>query len=98
MKIDVNNIKEFDVFHKQVFNNNNSNNISFSEILKNSLSKVNQLQLESQKLNEQLAIGNVENVHQVIIAAQKAELALQFTLQIRNKILDAYNEIMRMSI
>lgn len=98
MKIDVNNIKEFDVFHKQVFNNNNSNNISFSEILKNSLSKVNQLQLESQKLNEQLAIGNVENVHQVIIAAQKAELALQFTLQIRNKILDAYNEIMRISI
>jgi len=98
LKIDVNNIKEFDVFHKQVFNNNNSNNISFSEILKNSLSKVNQLQLESQKLNEQLAIGNVENVHQVIIAAQKAELALQFTLQIRNKILDAYNEIMRISI
>lgn len=98
MKIDVNNINEFDVFNKQVFNNNNSNNISFSEILKNSLSKVNQLQLESQKLNEQLAIGNVENVHQVIIAAQKAELALQFTLQIRNKILDAYNEIMRISI
>lgn len=98
MKIDVNNIKEFDVFNKQVFNNNNSNKISFGEILKNSLLKVNQLQLESQKLNEQLAIGNVENVHQVIIAAQKAELALQFTLQIRNKILDAYNEIMRMSI
>jgi len=98
LKIDVNNIKEFDVFNKQVFNNNNSNKISFGEILKNSLLKVNQLQLESQKLNEQLAIGNVENVHQVIIAAQKAELALQFTLQIRNKILDAYNEIMRMSI
>lgn len=97
MKIDFNNINEFDISHKQALSNN-KNHISFSEILKSSLLKVNQLQLESQKLNEQLAIGNVDNVHQVVIAAQKAELALQFTIQIRNKILDAYNEIMRMSI
>jgi len=74
------------------------NSISFSDMLKNSIEKVNQLQLESQNLNNQLVTGNIDNVHQVVIASQKAELALQFTIQIRNKILDAYNEIMRMSI
>ncbi len=67
-------------------------------MLKDSIQKVNQLQLESQNLNNQLVAGNIDNVHQVVIASQKAELALQFTLQVRNKILDAYNEIMRMSI
>jgi len=74
------------------------NSISFSDMLKNNIEKVNQLQLESQNLNNQLVTGNIDNVHQVVIASQKAELALQFTIQIRNKILDAYNEIMRMSI
>lgn len=74
------------------------NRLSFSDMLKNSIEKVNQLQLESQSLNNKLVTGNIDNVHQVVIASQKAELALQFTLQVRNKILDAYNEIMRMSI
>jgi len=71
---------------------------SFSDILNKSLNEVNQLLLNSEEWNERLALGQVENVHQVVIASQKAELALQFTMQIRNKILDAYNEIMRMTV
>lgn len=71
---------------------------SFSDILNKNLNEVNQLLLDSNEWNEKLALGQVENVHQVIIATQKAELALQFTMQIRNKILDAYNEIMRMTV
>ena len=72
--------------------------MSFSQMLNNSIEQVNQLQLESQNLNNQLITGGIENAHQVIIATQKAEMALQFTIQIRNKILDAYSEIMRMPI
>lgn len=75
-----------------------SNKTSFSDILNSSLNEVNQLLLESQEWNNKLALGQVENVHQVVIATQKAELAMQFTMQIRNKILDAYNEIMRMPV
>lgn len=92
--INTNNLKLLDTLGS----GDNKNNLSFSEMLKDSIQKVNQLQLESQNLNNQLVAGNIDNVHQVVIASQKAELALQFTLQVRNKILDAYNEIMRMSI
>lgn len=97
MKIDfsnINNLKTPDAFIR----NNKDNNISFSKILEDNLDKVNQLQLGSQNLNSQLVTGEIDNVHQVVAASQKAELALQFTIQIRNKILDAYNEIMRMPI
>lgn len=74
------------------------NKLSFSEMLHGSIKEVNQLLLKSEDLNNMLALGQVENIHQVVITSQKAELALQYTIQIRNKILDAYNEIMRMSI
>jgi len=45
-----------------------------------------------------LVLGESHNVHEVIIAAEKAELALQLTNKFRNKVLDAYNEIMRMQL
>ena len=38
------------------------------------------------------------SIHSVVLAGEKAEVALQLTLQIRNKVLDAYNEVMRMQI
>lgn len=75
-----------------------SEGVSFSEFLNNAISDVNKLQLESESLNEAFAMGKNDNLHQVMIAAEKAEIALQFTVQIRNKILDAYQEIMRMPI
>ena len=40
----------------------------------------------------------MENVHEATIAAEKAALALELTVQIRNKVVEAYQEIMRMSI
>ena len=43
----------------------------------------------------QFAAGKTDKV---LIAVEKADIALQFTLQVRNKIIDAYNEIMRMQI
>jgi flagellar hook-basal body complex protein FliE len=79
-------------------NKNEKEKHSFRELLVEELQKVNSLQKNSEYLNSKLILGEVENIHQVMIAAEKADLALQLTLQIRNKILDAYNEIMRMQI
>ena len=70
----------------------------FSEYLKNAVKETNTLLLESEKLADQFAAGRTDNIHEVLIAAEKASIALQFTTEIRNKILDAYNEIMRMQI
>lgn len=75
-----------------------SEGTSFADFLNNAVSEVNKLQLDSEQLNEAFAMGKTDNIHQVMIAGEKAEMALQFTMQIRNKILDAYQEIMRMPI
>lgn len=72
--------------------------VPFSQYLKEALKETNNLVLDSEKLADDFAIGRTDNIHQVLIAAEKADIALQFTMQIRNKILDAYNEIMRMQI
>jgi len=83
----------------QINNTNDKNdNISFTEVLKNALDKVNQMQLQSDEYNKLLVTGEVDNLHDVSIASEKAYVALQITLSIRNKILEAYKEIMRMQI
>lgn len=94
-------------FPAQAINVNNSNDInsttgstkvSFADFLNNALSEVNNLQLESEQLNEAFAMGKNDNIHQVMIAAEKADMALQLTIQLRNKVLEAYQEIMRMPV
>lgn len=70
----------------------------FSSILDDALNRVNQLQIESDRNKMLLAIGEVDNLHDVTIAAEKANIALQLTLSVRNKVVEAYQEIMRMQI
>jgi len=72
--------------------------VPFADYLKQALETTNSLLNEADYLADQFAAGQTDNIHQVLIAAEKADIALQFTLQIRNKILDAYNEIMRMQV
>ena len=71
---------------------------SFGEFLADSLKKVNELELDSERMNEALATGRIEDISQVVVAAQKAEIALQLTLQLRNRATQAYQEIMRMQV
>jgi flagellar hook-basal body complex protein FliE len=70
---------------------------SFGDILRSLVDGVNALQLEADKAAEQLAAGEMD-VHEAMIAGEKAYLAMQLTIQVRNKILDAYQEIMRMQV
>ena len=59
---------------------------------------MNQLQLASDEQNKLLAAGEVSDISQVVVAGQKAEIALQLTLQLRNRAVSAYQEIMRMQV
>lgn len=68
----------------------------FSNILKSALNQVNSLQIQSDEYKELLATGEIDNLHDVTIAAEKANISLQLTLAIRNKLVEAYQEIMRM--
>ena len=71
---------------------------SFGEFLTDALKKTNELELESERLKAALAAGRIEDISQVVVASQKAEIALQLTLQLRNRATQAYQEIMRMQV
>jgi flagellar hook-basal body complex protein FliE len=71
---------------------------SFANALKNALNNVNEAQIVSDQKTEALARGEINNLHDVMIASQKASILLQTTVQIQNKVIDAYKEVMRMQI
>lgn len=71
---------------------------SFREYLWEALDEVNRLQGEADAQAQALALGEVRDVSQVMLAAEKAQLALELLVQVRNKCLEAYQEIMRMPL
>ena len=70
---------------------------SFKDTIKEMLNDVNDLQRVSGNTTQQFLNGEISDVHQVMVAKEKAKIGLQLTLEIRNKILEGYREIMRMS-
>lgn len=70
----------------------------FGDLLSDAINKVNQMQMVSDELKDQLVIGQLDNLHDLTIATEKANIALQVTMSIRNKIVEAYKEIMRIQI
>ncbi len=70
----------------------------FTDILKDQLGQVNDLQQQSDFLTQQMAAGNVDNVEDVLIKAEEARIALDLTVQITSKVTQAYQEIMRMQV
>ncbi|QHE61288.1 flagellar hook-basal body complex protein FliE [Rossellomorea vietnamensis] len=69
---------------------------NFSQLLKKSIDEVNKMQVQSDQLTEKLVRGETVDLHQVMIASQKASITLQTTMEVRNKVVEAYQEIMRM--
>ena len=70
----------------------------FLETLKGFMSEVNQLQKEAGESINRLAAGDVSNVHDVMIAVEKASVSFELMMEIRNKIIEAYHEVMRMQM
>ncbi len=71
---------------------------SFAERLSAALAQVNELQLRADDLAKQLALGEIQDVHQVTVAMAQAQLSLQLAVQVRNKMVEAYQEIARMQV
>ncbi len=70
----------------------------FKDTFNNYVSEVNDLQVKAGESIENFATGKVENVHEVMIAMSKAEVSFKFMMETRNKLVDAYKEIMRMQV
>ena len=73
-------------------------NANFADSLKGAIENLNTVQGESDKMTEALAAGKTQDLHNVMITAQKASITLETTVQIQQKVIDAYNEVMRMQI
>ena len=84
---------------KNIFNTNaKKTKENFADFLKESVGKVNQYELESEKMDNLAAIGQIDNMHETMIASGKSEIALQFMLEVKSKVLDAYKQIMRLQV
>jgi flagellar hook-basal body complex protein FliE len=70
----------------------------FGKFLNDAMDKLNESQTTVEKLNEHFVKGELSDVHQLMIASEKAFLGLQLTVQVRNKVIEAYHEIMRTQI
>ena len=70
----------------------------FSSYLKNALNEVNKAQLQSNEATVRLVNNDGIELHEVLITQQKASVMLQTTLEVRNKAVEAYQEIMRMQV
>ncbi|AYO32235.1 flagellar hook-basal body complex protein FliE [Biomaibacter acetigenes] len=71
---------------------------SFQDILKAAFDSANKMQNDYDEILKRQLVDESINIHDVVIAGEKAKLSLELTLQIRNKAIEAYQEIMRMQV
>lgn len=71
---------------------------SFASALKNAIDQVNGSQISSDEMTTKLARGENVDLHDVMITAQKASVSMSLTLEVRNKAVEAYQEMMRMQV
>jgi flagellar hook-basal body complex protein FliE len=71
---------------------------SFSATLTDSLKEVNDMQMNGASMLKSFASGDNQNIHELMITMQKASVAMNMTSAVRNKIMTAYQEMMRMQV
>jgi flagellar hook-basal body complex protein FliE len=103
MPMRIENLKMFPVKGTLDFQNNKNQpgqeiEKPFSEFLGEALNTVNSLEAKSKQAGIDLAAGKIEDISEVVIAGEKAAIAVQLTTQVRNRVVEAYQEIMRMQV
>lgn len=73
--------------------------MDFAQVLQSSINKVNQTQQQAEQMSEKLAAGDTsQNLHEVMIALQTASVSFQEMVQVRNKLVSAYQDVMNMQV
>src|SRR5215216_7667384 len=75
-----------------------SGQADFASWMAKELGSMNGKIVESDKLLQRLATGEVDNLHQVMLSLEEAKLSFQLLVQVRNKLLEAYQDILRMQV
>jgi len=71
---------------------------SFKKVMSNLVNDVDQLHKAAEKTTEKLVTGELEDVHQVVVAMEEAQTSFRLMMEIRNKMVEAYKEIMKMQV
>ncbi|MGZ3688466.1 MAG: flagellar hook-basal body complex protein FliE [Bdellovibrionota bacterium] len=74
------------------------NATTFGDMLRNSVDKVNTMQHQADVAISELVAGRSKNIHETMLSIERADTSLKLMMQVRNKVLDAYKEIMRMQV
>ena len=70
----------------------------FSGALKDGLKAVNAELQSAERLPEDIALGEVNDFHEIAARVKRADLSFKFAMEVRNKLIDAYREVMRMPV
>lgn len=70
----------------------------FGEMLKSALTEVQGLQTQADGAIDKLATGEAQDVHQVMVAFEQARLSMQTLVEVRNKLVEAYQEVLRIQV
>lgn len=96
MKIDSTNLGALSSALNETKKTTENSSVDFKNILMDALGEVNDAEKTTQSIDELLQVGEVDNIHELRIEAMKADLTLNMAVEVRNKVIDAYNEIMRL--
>lgn len=70
----------------------------FADVLRDAINETNELQKQADIKTQDLATGKTTNIPEVMMTVEKADIALRLMTQVRNKIIDAYQEVMKMQV
>ncbi len=71
---------------------------TFSDMLKDVIADINKLQVNADEKIAEVQLGNTTNIHEAVVALEKADISFRAMMQVRNKIMDAYQEVMRIQV
>jgi flagellar hook-basal body complex protein FliE len=70
----------------------------FSSLLKDAIADINKLQVNADETIAKVELGSTTSIHEAVVALEKADISFRAMMQVRNKIMDAYQEIMRIQV
>ncbi len=91
----INSFENNDFFKEKIQNKETK---GFADVLKESFNSANNLKKDSDIATEDFLAGKSDNLHEVMIAAQKAEVAISFVTEVRNRLVEAYQEFSKMQL
>ena len=91
-------VQQLREFESRIPDKSKGSGADFKDLLADAIQEVDQAHKISDQQIQKVLNGDVQDVHTAMIAMQKADLSFQMMMQVRNKLVDAYHEVMRMQV